>query len=64
MPKRHNQVVNLIEAMPIEAIVVTRFGAAGISDERRRRKCLIRFLYELDSAGCSLLTLESRGPHS
>lgn len=59
--ERHDRVISTIAAIPVEGIVLTRIGPTGERDERRRRKTLEPFIQELEQAGCTHLTLESRG---
>lgn len=58
---RHDEVVDVISGLPIEAIVVVRQGPEDERDERRRRKCFELFVPQIDELGCVELVLESRG---
>lgn len=58
---RHDTVIESVAAMAIKSIVVVREGPPDERAERRRRKCLERFIHELEQNGCEHLTLESRG---
>lgn len=59
---RHDIVVDVIAGAGVEALVVVRQGSVDDRDERQRRKCLERFVPELEALGCAHLVLESRGP--
>ncbi len=58
---RHDTIIGVVAELPIEGVVVVRHGMPGEKDERRRRKCFETFAPELVAAGCTNLTLESRG---
>lgn len=59
--KRHMEVVQAIGGLPLEAVVVVRVGPTDERPERRRRKCFEVFAAELETLGCTQLTMESRG---
>jgi len=59
--KQHDVAAAIIGGLSIASMVVVRLANRGEPDERRRRKCFERFAYELETRGCSHLTLESRG---
>lgn len=60
--RRHDIVVDAILNARVEALVVVRQGYGDEKPERQRRKCLERFVPELEALGCGRLVLESRGP--
>lgn len=44
----------------LHLVVVVRYGQAGETSERRRRKCLARLAYELDGRGIERIIAEGR----
>jgi hypothetical protein len=58
---RRAQISEVIADLPLEHLVVVRNGQPGERDERRRRLCLRRMMFELESAGVTSATFESRG---
>lgn len=60
-PSRHDAVIDVVSALPLEAVVVVRQGPKTDKDDRRRRKVLEALAPALDGLGCVDLTLESRG---
>jgi hypothetical protein len=59
--KRHQQIIEVVAGLPLQHLVVVRDGRAGEKPERRRRHCLERLLYELDTLHVATVTCESRG---
>ncbi|MEU4832269.1 hypothetical protein [Streptosporangium sp. NPDC023615] len=51
-----------IARMPVESIVTVHIFDRELPYERARRLCLERLLYELDQAGVTAATVESRSP--
>lgn len=60
--RRRRKIAQAIAELPLEHLVVVRNGLPGERVERRRRLCLERMLYELDTAEVGTATFESRGP--
>lgn len=59
---RRRRVSQAIAELPLDHVVVIRTGLPGEKSERRRRLCLERMLYELDTGQVGAATFESRGP--
>jgi hypothetical protein len=51
-----------VAELPLRHLVVIRDGRPDERSERRRRYCLERMLFELESRGVDTATFESRGP--
>jgi hypothetical protein len=60
-PKQRQVLVAMIRDLPMSGVVVVRAGHEDEPAERRRRKCFTHFAMEVESRGCTHLTLESRG---
>lgn len=59
--KRRARIAHAVAGYDIDHLVVVRTGAFDDRPERRRRKCLERLLYELDTRAVNDIVLESRG---
>lgn len=59
--KRQMEITKTISGLPSEHLIIVRDNAQGDRIERRRRACLSRLLYELDSLAVGSMMLESRG---
>ncbi|MEU8055237.1 DUF3800 domain-containing protein [Microbispora bryophytorum] len=57
---RHRVISEAIARMPLKILVTIHIFTRGVPYERARRHCLERLLHELDQAGVSLTTIESR----
>jgi hypothetical protein len=60
--KRRRKIAESIAGMPLVHVVVVRDGQPDEKPERRRRHCMERLLYELDTLDVDTVTFESRGP--
>ena len=60
--KRRAAITPAVAGYDLEHLVVVRAGAIDDRPERRRRKCLERLLYELETTAVADVVLESRGP--
>ncbi len=60
--KRRSRITHAVAGYDLEHLVVVRAGFVGDRPERRRRKCLERLLYELETKAVDDIVLESRGP--
>jgi hypothetical protein len=59
--KRRNLIASTVADFDIAALVVSASPVARSKQERARRQCLERLLYELDQLGVSTAHVESRG---
>ena len=59
--RRRDDLIRVLADLAIPGLVVTRVSGISEREERRRRKCLDVFIYELTQMGCTNITLESRG---
>ncbi|MFC7383763.1 hypothetical protein [Sphaerisporangium rhizosphaerae] len=57
---RHPVIADAIRCLPLRSLVTVHMFSKGIPYERARRLCLERLLHELDQAGVTLATIESR----
>ncbi|MDR2704088.1 MAG: hypothetical protein LBB58_07090 [Cellulomonadaceae bacterium] len=60
-PKRRTTMAAAVGALDISGIVVVRVGLVSERAERRRRKCLERFIGLLTLMSCERIIMESRG---
>src|SRR5437879_6497307 len=60
--KRRDLIAQVISGMDVAAIVTVGSPVERLKQERARRCCLERLLYELDLVGVSQVWLESRAP--
>ena len=59
--RRRDDLIRVLADFAIPGLVITRVSGIAEREERRRRKCLDAFIYELTQMGCTTVTLESRG---